>query len=341
MMGGHQLPSIGGNQNFGAPGQNMSIPEILNNQQKALSQNFPPQSALMTNNGMQDNLNIPQYQNRPPQKPMPGKDSKQKPKPSGRKMTPNGDKKQRDNGNKVPSVKKPKIIESIKLHFVQQYFKASDIAETVNPEGFMDEIKQYQDINNDGEGEYDDKKPEEDAEAEEEPKQEEEEPVQQEEEPVEEREPEQHEEYEPSEDGEKESSKDFEPYDPNNIMELEVKVSTKVKGLKKMILEKIDLHKKASIILLKKAEPGMVKQIEQATEAQAQNWVQMTEAELDMPVKTFVNQTIAFKAYMSISVCVEGRGQSYHQQVQVDPMDKLERTMRQKTHFWKSFMSRG
>jgi hypothetical protein len=37
-------------------------------------------------------------------------------------------------------------------------------------------------------------------------------------------------------------------------MEIEVKVSTKVKGLKKMILEKIDLHKKANIIMLKKSE---------------------------------------------------------------------------------------
>jgi hypothetical protein len=37
-------------------------------------------------------------------------------------------------------------------------------------------------------------------------------------------------------------------------MEIEVKVSTKVKGLKKLILEKIDLLKKANIILLKKSE---------------------------------------------------------------------------------------
>ena len=37
-------------------------------------------------------------------------------------------------------------------------------------------------------------------------------------------------------------------------MEIEVKVSTKVKGLKKMILEKIDLYKRANVIMLKKSE---------------------------------------------------------------------------------------
>jgi len=67
---------------------------------------------------------------------MPGKDSKQKPKNNGRKPTPNGDKKTRDPNAKGPSVKKVKIIESIKLHFVQQYFRASDmVTQTENPEG--------------------------------------------------------------------------------------------------------------------------------------------------------------------------------------------------------------
>lgn len=58
---------------------------------------------------------------------MPGKDSKQKPKNNGRKATPNGDKKTRDPNSKGPTVKKVKIIESIKLHFVQQYFRAGDM----------------------------------------------------------------------------------------------------------------------------------------------------------------------------------------------------------------------
>lgn len=312
----------------------MNTPDLMNNQNKAMSQNFP-QNTLMTNGDLPENINIPpSYQNRPQQKPMPGKqDLKQKPKSINRKPTPNGDKKTRDPNAKGPSVKKVKIIESIKLHFVQQYFRASDmVTQMENPEGQEPVPETYV-------MEVEDK-PDEEAEAEvAEDKPEEEEPEKQEEdEQIEEREPEQHEEYVPDEEAEKESSHNFEPYDPNDVMEIEVKVSTKVKGLKKMILEKIDLHKKANVIMLKKSEM-INKPIEQAPAAPV--WVEMTEADMEQPVKVFMNQTIAFKAYMSISVCVEGRGQSYHQQLQVDPMDLLERTMKSKTHFWKTFMMRG
>lgn len=263
-----------------------------------------------------------------------GKDSKSKQKATGRKATPNGDKKSRDPNSKGPSVKKPKIIESIKLHFVQQYFRASDMTMNgENPEGegqmtypFLDEDA--------------DKKPDEEAEEENEEKPEEEakEPVEEEEEKSEEREPEEHEEYIPEEGSDKESSHNFEPYDPNDVMEIEVKVSTKIKGLKKMILDKIDLYKKANIILLKKSE-SVNKPIESAPVTPT--WVEMTDVDMEQPVKVFMNQTIAFKAFMAISVCVEGRGQSYHQQLKVDPMDQLERTMKSKTHFWKTFMMRG
>lgn len=187
---------------------------------------------------------------------MPGKDSKPKPKNNGRKATPNGDKKARDPNSKGTSAKKVKIIESIKLHFVQQYFRASDMLKLdENPEGENPAAQVYaiDDI---------EQKPEEGAEEEvvEDKPAEEEEPAEKEEEQIEEqeqeeeREPEQHEEYIPDEEVEKESSQNFEPYDPNDIMEIEVKVSTKVKGLKKMILEKIDLYKKANIIMLKKSE---------------------------------------------------------------------------------------
>jgi hypothetical protein len=262
----------------------------------------------MTNGDLPDNINIPpSYQNRP-SKPMPGKDQKSKPKNGGRKATPNGDKKCRDPNSK-PSVKKPKIIESIKLHFVQQYFRASEMvyqyenpeaAEYAIPYAFYDE------------GDEGENKPDEEAEEEiQEDKEEEPEDKQEEEEmEKEEREPEEHEEYIPEEAEEKESSHSFEPYDPTDVMEIEVKVSTKVKGLKKMILDKIDLYKKANIILLKKAEI-VSKPIESAP--MSATWVEMTEADMDQPVKIFMNQCIAFKAYMEISVCVEGRGQSYHQ----------------------------
>jgi hypothetical protein len=68
-----------------------------------------------------------------------------------------------------------------------------------------------------------------------------------------------------SEDGEKEEEKEYLPYDPNDIMEIEVKVSTKVKALKKLILEKIELYKKANVIMLKKQEQGITKQIDSAS----------------------------------------------------------------------------
>jgi hypothetical protein len=102
----------------------------------------------MTNGDLPENINIPpSYQNRP-QKPMPGKDSKQKPKATlGRKTTPNGDKKARDPNSKGPSAKKVKIIESIKLHFVQQYFRSSDLLNSLeNPEPVtIDDPQQYND----------------------------------------------------------------------------------------------------------------------------------------------------------------------------------------------------
>lgn len=273
---------------------------------------------------------------------MPGKDQKPKPKNGGRKSTPNGDKKSRDPNSKGPSVKKPKIIESIKLHFVQQYFRASDmmIYQFENPEAAVDNGIPLTFFD---EGEEGENKPDEEVEEEiQEAKEEEPEDKQEEEEMMEEvheeREPEVHEEREPEEAEEKESTHNYEPYDPNDVMEIEVKVSTKVKGLKKMILDKIDLNKKANIILLKKAEI-VSKPIESAP--MSATWVEMTDADMDQPVKIFMNQCIAFKAYMDITVCVEGRGQSYHQQMKVDPLDQLERTMKSKTHFWKTFMMRG
>jgi hypothetical protein len=117
----------------------------------------------MTNGDIPDNINIPpSYQNRP-SKPMPGKDQKSKPKNGGRKANTNGDKKCRDPNSKGPSVKKPKIIESIKLHFVQQYFRASEmIYQYENPEVADNDIP----IAFFDEGEEGENKPDEEAEEE-------------------------------------------------------------------------------------------------------------------------------------------------------------------------------
>jgi hypothetical protein len=44
---------------------------------------------------------------------------------------------------------------------------------------------------------------------------------------------------------------------------------------------------------------------------------------------------------MAISVAIEGRGQSYKCNIKVDPMEALETSLKNKTHFWKTFMMRG
>ena len=44
---------------------------------------------------------------------------------------------------------------------------------------------------------------------------------------------------------------------------------------------------------------------------------------------------------MEINVQIEGRGHSYRTSVRVDPKEAFEKSMRQKIHFWKSFMPRG
>lgn len=44
---------------------------------------------------------------------------------------------------------------------------------------------------------------------------------------------------------------------------------------------------------------------------------------------------------MNISVAIEGRGQSYKSALAVDPMEKLETSLKSKTHYWKTFMMRG
>ena len=45
---------------------------------------------------------------------------------------------------------------------------------------------------------------------------------------------------------------DVEPYDPNDIWVLDVNSKNKVKSIKKLILEKIKLSKKANILVYKK-----------------------------------------------------------------------------------------
>lgn len=70
-------------------------------------------------------------------------------------------------------------------------------------------------------------------------------------EPMEDVEEEVHGEYEASNNGDQANA---EPYDPNDIWVLDVNNKNKVKSIKKLILEKIKLNKKANILVYKKNE---------------------------------------------------------------------------------------
>jgi hypothetical protein len=122
------------------PNMNMGNPEVMNNQKphsQAMQANAP-----MANGDAPDNLNnpFPKMQIKPPQANL-AKDQKLKAKSPGRKSVPAGDKKPRDPGSKLPTTRKPKIVESIKMQFVQQYFRAADLnafnegQNEVTPEG--------------------------------------------------------------------------------------------------------------------------------------------------------------------------------------------------------------
>ena len=50
---------------------------------------------------------------------------------------------------------------------------------------------------------------------------------------------------------------------------------------------------------------------------------------------------IAYKIYLDISITVEGRSYTFKDNFQVDPKDKFESTLRQRTKTWNYFMNRG
>lgn len=63
------------------------------------------------------------------------------------------------------------------------------------------------------------------------------------------------------------------PYDPGDVWELEVNIRYKVKTLKKLILEKINLDKAANIILLKRVQETQ----SQIPETDKEAWTEFTE----------------------------------------------------------------
>lgn len=125
-------------------------------------------------------------------------------------------------------------------------------------------------------------------------------------------------------------------YDPNDIREIEVNSKNKATSLKKIILESIGLFKRANIILLKSSKEDNPEKINKGEI----NWVPFSDQDYETQVKFLANKTIAFKVYMDVKVQVEGRGNSYRTSLSVDPMEKLETCLKQKTLFWQ-FMMRG
>lgn len=127
-----------------------------------------------------------------------------------------------------------------------------------------------------------------------------------EEEEVDEREEEYHEEYVPSD---QEQLSDATPlYDPNEELTLQVNSKNKARTIKKIILESLNLTKKASVILLKKDKNESPEGCQDPAEFK---WKNFSERDYDLQAKVLHGTTIGFKVYMDINVSIEGRGQSY------------------------------
>ena len=100
---------------------------------------------------------------------------------------------------------------------------------------------------------------------------------------------------------------DGEHYDPNDVWVLEVNSRNKVKSIRKLILEKIKLLKKANILVYKKDQaPQIVSESQPKVEQNM--WVPMTEQDNEQCIKSLTGQQIAFKAYFDITVQVDNRG---------------------------------
>jgi hypothetical protein len=165
---------------------------------------------------------------------------------------------------------------------VQQHYKSEDYAKIVNEEHFDPttyKIPETGDENNDGvpdEDNQNDQAQEEETPQEDQidstlkPPDEQGDAPEQESVRENEENDEIHEEYEHSD----EESMEQSPYDPNDIWELDVNIKSKVKTLKKLILEKINLEKAANIILLKKVPSENQSQVQQADK---EKWTEFTE----------------------------------------------------------------
>lgn len=200
----------------------------------------------------------PGMQSKPPQNMPPNKDQMMRMK---KQIPPNNqagpgrkpltqEKKTKDGAQKSPANKKPKEVQQYKINISQHRFKHQEDED--KDQDIEDQL--ILDDKPDDEMEDKDKDPEEDQQKEEDnqDKPEEESKQDQEEEDneeIEDRGEEAHEEYVASDQDPNEVSQ--EPYNPNENWVLEVSCKNKVKSLKKLILEKVGLFKRAGIILMK------------------------------------------------------------------------------------------
>ena len=70
--------------------------------------------------------------------------------------------------------------------------------------------------------------------------------------------------------------------------------------MKKIILEELKLHKKASIILFKKNE--------EKKNPEDKEWVEFSAKDMEQQVKSLQGKTIAFRVRIEFSIKVDGRG---------------------------------
>ena len=261
--------------------------------------------------------------------PRPPSLNKQEQRKQGRKPTPSGEKKSIQ--PKSPAPKKAKEVTYVRLLIVQQQYRVdSKIVEDINeevetevqPPPIQEEVEAV--VEEDVKEEEAEQVPEEVVEAQpEEPEE------------IDERGEEDHEEYQESQEDDDESQTDL--YDQNDVREISVNSKNKTTSLKKIILESIGLYKKANIDLLKKVK----KENPEGGHFNEMIWVPFSDDDYNLQVKSFQDQTIAFKVSINIDVCIDGRGQSYKSNLTVDPMEKLDSCLKSKTHFWKTFMMRG
>ena len=177
--------------------------------------------------------------------------AKQDSRKTGRKPTPNGEKKASQ--PKSPAIKKQREVTYTSLIIVQHQFRQTDLKIPEEPEDNTtpQKIEVEEPENNE---QQEEEKPD-DAPKEDEKQEEEQPPIEEEPAEPDNRSEEHHEEYNLSQ-AEDNNESTTELYDPNQHVEIKVNSKNKATTLKKIILESIGLYKKANIDLFKGCPTG-------------------------------------------------------------------------------------